>query len=303
MTDDTVPDNVLFDLYEQYIGEPEARTDVYVGFGLFFGGIALAFVGLLAFLYSGTLPAQRPPFWAWREPAYALGMVSLPMALLGILVLLPIKQRAIYVGVAGSAITFLAVVAFALIYPYSWNVKGTDYSGPVVLLYGVGLAAVLASTGAALVAHQIQQVKPGPADIEPPEEEEPEESYSDEEIRQDIADAMDSVDITWGGVEKDEGTSLSLNIDEERIDTSGMNVEAKKVKSSSTDAAVQGLKALKGGQKNTQKSTTTVDDQTSKLTELKERRRKETAEKEAAKTAGGDGIVAKFKRFLGMTGK
>ena len=28
------PDNVLFDLYERYIGEPEAETDVYLGFGL-----------------------------------------------------------------------------------------------------------------------------------------------------------------------------------------------------------------------------------------------------------------------------
>lgn len=298
MTDDSVPDNVLFDLYQQYIGEPEARTDVYVGFGLFFGGIALAFVALVLFLYSGTLPAERPPFWAWREPAYALGMVSLPTALLGILVLLPIKARAIYAGVAGSAITFLAVILFAVVYPYSWNVPGTDYSGPVVVVYGIGLAAVLASTGAALVAHQIQQVKPGPADIEPMEEEEPEESYSDEEIRRDIEDAMDDVDITWGGVEKEEGSSLSLNIDEESIDTSGMNVDAKKVRSSSTDSAVQGLKALKGGQKKTAKSTSTVDDQTSKLTELKNRRREEQAEKEAAATGNDDGLLDKIKRLL-----
>ena len=38
MTDGT-PDNVLFEWYERYIGDPETETDVYLGFALFFGGI------------------------------------------------------------------------------------------------------------------------------------------------------------------------------------------------------------------------------------------------------------------------
>lgn len=302
MDDDSVPDNILFDLYRQYIGEPDAEIDVYLGFGLFFGGIALAFVGLLAFIYSGTLTYDSFAFWDWRSPAYILGLIALPTAMLGILVLLPIDARAIYTGVAGVAITFLAVIGFAIAHPFNFNVQsGADYSIPIVLLYGVGIAAVLASTGAALVAHQIQRHKPGPADIQPMEEEEPEESYTDEEIREDIDQAMSDVDITWGGVEKNEGTSLSLNIDEESIDTSGMNVEAKKVTSSSTDAQVQGLKALKGGNKKTQKSRSTVDDQTSKLTELKKRREKEQAEKEQAATQSDTSVVNKFKRLLGMS--
>jgi hypothetical protein len=300
MSDDSVPDNVLFELYEEYIGEPDARADVYLGFGMFFAGIALATVGLLLFLWGGQFEYQTDAYWAWREPAYALGMMSLPSTLLGVIVLLPVDNRAIYSGAAGTAVTFLAVVAFALFYPNQWNVVGTDYSGPVVLVYGVGLAAVLSSTGAALVAHQISRYKPGPADIDPVEDEEPEESYSDEEIEQDIEDAMEDVDITWGGVEKHEGTSLSLNIDEESIDTSGMDVEAEKVVSStSTDDQVQGLRAMKGGQQKKESSTSTVDDQTSKLTELRERKREE--EQEAAEAAADEGIVHKFKRFLGMS--
>lgn len=296
------PDNVLFDLYREYIGEPDGRIDVYLGFGLFFAGIGLAFVGLLAFLYSGTLPYGRGQFWAWRTPAYSLGMISLPTALLGILVLLPIDARALYTGAGGAAVTFLAVIGFALVHPQNWNVQsGADYSMPIVLVYGVGLAAVLASTGAALVAHQIQRAKPSPADIQPMEEQEPEESYTDEEIERDIEEAMKDVDITWGGVEKHEGTSLSLNIDEESIDTSGMDVEAKKVtRSSSTDSQVQGLRALKGGEKKTAKSTSTVDDQTSKLTQLKQRKREEEAKK-AAKADDEGGVVTKLKRFIGLS--
>ena len=302
MTDDSVPDNVLFDLYREYIGEPDAEIDVYLGFGLFFSGIGLALLGLLAFIYSGTLVYDTNPFWAWRTPAYAMGMLALPTSLLGILVLLPIDNRAIYAGVGGTAVTFVATIAFAWAHPYRWNVDGADYSIPIVLVYGLGIAAVLASTGAALVAHQIQQHKPGPADIEPMEEEEPEETISDEEIEADIEQAMDDVDITWGGVEKHEGTSLSLNIDEESIDTSGMDVEAANVtRSSSTDNQVQGLKALKGGNKKTQKSTSTVDDQTTKLSELKKRRKEEQAEKEQAAKQSETSIIDKFKQFLGKS--
>jgi hypothetical protein len=48
------PDGYLFELYRRYIGEPEGRTDVYVGFGLFFGGIGLAVTALLLFLWAST---------------------------------------------------------------------------------------------------------------------------------------------------------------------------------------------------------------------------------------------------------
>lgn len=303
MSEDSVPDNVLFALYEEYIGEPDTRADVYMGFGVFFAGIALALVGLLIFLYGGRFEYATDSYWAWRGPAYALGMMSLPVAMLGVIVLLPIDNRAIYTGAGGTIVTFLSVVAFSIFYPEQWNVVGTDYSAPVVLVYGVGLAAVLTSMGAALVAHQIERHKPGPADIEPMEEEEPEETISDEEVEQDIEDAMSDVDITWGGVEKNEGTALSLNIDEETIDTSGMDVEADRVVSkSSTDDQVQGLRALKGGEKKTEKSTSTVDDQTSKLTELKQRRKEEEAEAaEVAEAAARESLLDKFKQFLGIS--
>jgi 2-haloalkanoic acid dehalogenase type II len=163
-----------------------------------------------------------------------------------------------------------------------------------------GIGEFLSAT---VSADEIERHKPGPADIEPMEEEEPEETISDEDIERDIEEAMSDVDITWGGVEKHEGTALSLNIDEDSIDTSGLDVEADRVVSkSSTDDQVQGLRALKGGEKKTQKSTSTVDDQTSKLTELKQRKKEEQAKAaEAAETDAKNGILSKFKRFLGIS--
>ncbi|MEF8825764.1 MAG: hypothetical protein V5A27_05410, partial [Halapricum sp.] len=287
-----------------YIGEPDDRIDVYLGFGLFFAGIAIAFVGLVLFLYGGQFEYQTDSYWIWHRPAYALGMMSLPTTLLGVILLLPVDNRAIYSGTVGTAITYVSVVAFAAFYPDNWNVVGTDYSMQVVLVYGLGLAAVLASTAAALVAHQIERAKPGPADIEPVEEEEPEESYTDEEIQRDIEEAMEDVDITWGGIERTEGQSLKLNLEEEGFDFSGMQVEASKtISSTSTDDQVQGLKALKGGEKKTATSESTVNDQTTKLNELKQRRKEEQeqAAATAAEGGSGEGLWARLKRFLGLS--
>jgi len=300
--EEDLPDNVLFELYRQYIGEPDDRIDVYLGFGLFFGGIALAGLGLIMFLGGFLFAFESDPFWLFREIAFGMGMMAVPTLLLGILVLLPVDNRVIYAGAAGTAITFVAVIGFSILYPYNFNVEGAQYTAHVVVSYAVGMALVLVSTASALVAHQIERAKPGPADIEPMEEPEPTESYSDEEIRQDIESAMDDVDITWGGVEKNEGTSLSFNLEEEGYDFSGMQVEATKVTSSSTtDDQVQGLKAMKGGEKQTDTSTSTVDDQTTKLNELR-KKRKEDQEKAEAATAtnsvGSVGIIERLKRLL-----
>jgi hypothetical protein len=143
-----------------------------------------------------------------------------------------------------------------------------------MFVYGVGLTALLASTGGALVAYHVERARPGPADIQGVEDEDGDE-FSDEDIQRDIEEAMEGVDITWGGVERHEGTSLKLNPDMDDIDTSGMNVEAKRVHSSGVDDQVLSLQGLKGGEAKSNRSTTTVDDQTSRLQELRQRQQEE----------------------------
>ncbi|MCU4718477.1 DUF7139 domain-containing protein [Halapricum hydrolyticum] len=297
-SDEDLPDNVLFELYRQYIGEPDDQIDVYLGFGLFFGGIALAAFGLVFFLTGAAFEHGSDTFWLFREIAFSMGMLSVPTLLLGVLVLLPVDARAVYTGLLGTVITVVAVGGFAYLYPWEFNVEGAEYTIHVVLAYAIGMALVLVSTGAALVAHQIERAKPSPADIEPMEEPEPTESYTDEEIRQDIEEAMSDVDITWGGVERHEGQSLTLDMGDADYDLSGMDVDAERItSSSSTDTQVQGLKALKGGEKKTATSTSTVDDQTTKLNELRQRRKEEQQSK--AVTESSEGLFAKIKAFLG----
>jgi hypothetical protein len=269
-------ENRLFEWYEQYIGEPDARTDVYLGFGLFFGGIALGVLALLLFFWGSVAEPRTAPYFARIGPAYTLGMISLPAAMLGIVVLLPVEKKARYAAGAGAAINLLAVVWFNVAYPADWNGYGADYTMQVVSLYAMGLTVVVGATGAALVAHQLARVKPAPSEIDPVEEEDPEESYTDAEIEQDIEDAMDGVDLSWGGVEKREGRSISFNTDTE-IDASGLDVEAESTRSTGVDSQVQGLKQMKGGEKKTATSESTVDDQTAKLKELREQKRKDEA--------------------------
>ena len=280
-------DEYLFDLYRRYVGEPEDRTDVYLGFGLFLGGIALAAVSLVLFLWSSSLEPRSAAYFTWVEPAYIVGMVSLPVLMMGIVVLLPSERRVLYASMGGLAITIAAAIGFWIAYPEDW-LFGNDYTVVVVATYAVGLAAITASTGAALIAHYLDMAKQAGGIAQPGgDEDEPEESYTDEEIRSDIDDAMEGVELSWGGVERSDNTKLRFS--DQEFEGAKISLEGKKTRSSGVDSQVAGLKGLKGGDKKTTTSSTTVDDQTQKLKELREKQRVE----ELA-TAPEDDLVSKL---------
>lgn len=297
---DTLPDNKLFDLYEQYIGEPDAQTDVYLGFGLFFVAIAFAVIGFALFLWAGLLEAGSDPYWTRRVFGFSLGMLSIPAAMLSVVVLLPVEKRAVYSAAAGMAICLLAVAVFVSVYPSNWNVQGaTDYSIQTTAVYAVGMTVITASTGAALIAHQLAQVKPHPSEIEAVEEDEVEESISEEEIEQDIESAMEGVEMSWGGVEKQESKRLSFST-EDSFEAANVDVEAETTRQSgSVDAQVSGLKALKGGDTKTATSSSTVDDQTSKLNELRQRKQEEDATEDDGGVIADIGLVDRIRGLLG----
>ncbi|MFC7114493.1 hypothetical protein ACFQH2_05350 [Natronoarchaeum sp. GCM10025703] len=79
---DTLPDNKLFDLYEQYIGEPDAQTDVYLGFGLFFIGVALAVIAAVTFIGGVTAFGYREgSYFVFANAAFVAALLSLPLLL------------------------------------------------------------------------------------------------------------------------------------------------------------------------------------------------------------------------------
>ena len=277
MTDDT-DDGRLFEWYRAYIGEPDREVDVYLGFALFFAGIGF---GIAAFVIGAigqlTGAGGASADFIYREAAIATGMLALPATLSSVVVLLPVSKRAVYGAAAGSAITLVGLGGFIWAYPYQWaRPPGPTYSVQVLFIYGLGLAALLAATGGALVTYHIDRAKPRPGDFTA-EDEESGEEVTDEQIEQDIESAMEDVDLTWGGVERTEGSDLKIRPSEGEVDmdVQGMDVEADRVHRSSVDDQVEGLAMVKGGQKTTDRSASTVDDQTDKLAELRKQKREE----------------------------
>ena len=302
---DPYPDNWLFDLYRKYIGEPEDETDVYLGFGLFFGGIALAGLALLLFLWSGTFEFRTDPYFVRAGPAYAMGMLSVPVVLLGVVILLPIEDRARNAAVAGTAVTALAVGLFLWAYPLAWmSTFGTDYTVAIVALYALGLTVVVGSTAAALIANQLERATPPTFEeveaMRVEKQTQEEETWTEEEIRQDIEDAMAATDINWGGVEPSDTRELNIKMDETEVDTTGMTLDPDRTRMDGVDRQVAGLKQLKGiEEKKTTASDSTVDEETRALNELKRQKQQGEAPDEPLPAAGEEGLIDRFRNMLG----
>ncbi|QSW98824.1 DUF7139 domain-containing protein [Haloterrigena alkaliphila] len=295
MSAEQSPDGYLFDLYRRYIGEPEDRTDVYVGFGLFLGGIGLAIIALLLFMWSSTFEARSAGHITWAEPAYGIVMIALPLLMLGIVVLLPSDGRVLYTSLAGVAITAVAVGGFLYAYPDDWNGYGADYTAQIVAVYAVGLAGITASTGAALIAHYLDMAKRVEA-VEVGEEDEADD-VTDADVRSDIDEAMEDVELSWGGVQKTEHKRLNFSNDDFEEVSVDSDAGTKTTRSTGVDAQVAGLKGLKGGETKKTTSSATVDNQTAKLKELREQQRAE--ELATADDDGGlSGLLERFRQLL-----
>jgi hypothetical protein len=291
-------ENLLLGWYRQYVGVPEAERTVYGGFGLFFGGIGLALIGIVIFLASATLPADDLFRYTLREIAGAAGAVGLPALLLGVTVLLPVDRKAVYAAAAGTAICLVGVGLFSASYPYAWNVAGADRSGQVVAVYAAGIVTVIAATGAALVGHHIDRASTTTERVVEREvggTVERGETITDDQVRRDIDEAMADSDISWGGVEKTKTKRLKLNTAEvDGIDSSNVDdVEATTVRSEgrNVDDAVTAMKGLRGGETKQARSTQTTDDQTAALQALREKQAAEDL-------ASDDGVVDRLRNIF-----
>ena len=285
----------LFAYYRRYVGDPDRAIDVYAGFGLFFAGIALGLIGVVVFMYSATLPPEELSTYAVQEVAAVAAAIGLPALLFGVVVLLPVDRRMLYLAGVGTAITLVAVGLFSRTYPYNWNVStATDYSAQVVAVYTVGLVAVIAATGGALVAHRAEQATgeatgtgDGAADAAAGASDDEGETVTDAEVRADIERELEDAELTWGGVERSETRRLQLDtsaIDDVDVDTEKLAGSATETRTTTgtVEDAVSNLKGLQGGEKKTASGEGT-DDQAAALRELREQKRQnEAAAEEAA---------------------
>lgn len=288
MSDSSEEANPLLGYYRRYIGDPDRTVDVYAGFGLFFVGLGLGVVGVAVFLYSATLPPNTIPMYSVREVAAVAAALGLPGLLLGVVVLLPVDRRMLYLGGAGSAVTVVAIGWFVTVYPYDWNVpEPPDYSAQVVALYSVGLVAVIAATGAALVAHRVEQATDtvtvdsdsAAVDHASGSDDDSTETVTDEAVRADIERELDKTELTWGGVERSKGRQLQLDtsaVDDADIDPGTLSGSATETRTTSgtVNDAVSQLAGLQGGTQNTASGEST-DDQADALRALREQQRAE----------------------------
>jgi hypothetical protein len=287
MSMDRTPDNVLFEWYARYIGDPETETDVYLGFALFFGGIALGAIGIVVFLLAAAVSGPNSTAFALREVAVVAAASGLPVFLLGVVVLLPGDERMTYAALGGLGVCLLAVGVFVATYPMNWNYGSPDYSAEGIAIYAVGLVAVVGATGAALVGHQVQRAAPAAAEggatasggsSAGTGSASTDDSVSEEDVRRDIDEAMADAELSWGGVERSETRRLEFDTpDTSDVDGASLgDVEATTVRSSGSDVddALSNLRKLQGREQNTD-SSSGVDDQTAALTELRKQQQAE----------------------------
>lgn len=291
---DSTADNPLMGYYRRYVGDPDRTIDVYAGFGLFFAGIALGIAGVVVFLYSATLPQNTLSTYAVREVAAVAGAVGLPALLFGVVVLLPVDRRMLYLAGVGTAITLGGTGLFVWAYPYNWNVvPSPDYSAQVVAVYTLGLVAVIAATGGALVAHRVEQasgVAGGAAGGAGGEaggagsggdsaSSGDGETVTEADVRADIERELEDAELTWGGVERSETRRLELNtsvVDDVDVDTEKLAGSATETRTTSgtVNDAVSELKGLQGGDAKTASGEGT-DDQAAALRELREQQQQQ----------------------------
>ena len=280
-TESDPPDNVLFSVYEQYIGDPESQTEVYLGFGLFFAGVTCALLGLALFVGSVFQYGLREPgYFAIAQPAYVLGLVSPPLALLGVVVLLPVRPRMTVAATGGTVVIAVATVVFVFSYPAQWFEFGPRNTLAVVGMYAAGLSIVTAATGSALVGHRVEQAQTTvreESSVEPNEDSQPTLT----EVEADIDDAMGEVELTWGGVEKEDHRRLEFTEDFADDASGSIDVEAERtVDPRGVDEQVEGLRQLKGSEPAAETSGSGVDDQAAALTELRQQQNDSSDEEE-----------------------
>ncbi|HEX9816339.1 MAG TPA: hypothetical protein VGB18_05115, partial [Candidatus Thermoplasmatota archaeon] len=144
--------------YEDRLGAPQSRGELYTGFFLIIAGFILAIVGVAVFLVSG--PETTADNAGWRATGGLLAALGPPAILMGISVTLPTKWSMRVLDAIGILVCIVAAGGFVFLFPYNWNAgsHGEVWAAP---LYILGLAALLASTISSLIGYYVARATAG----------------------------------------------------------------------------------------------------------------------------------------------
>ncbi|MDY6819068.1 MAG: DUF1508 domain-containing protein [Halobacteriales archaeon] len=138
MAQQSLTDDPLVGLYARYVGEPESRESVY-GYWIFIVGYLVSLAGIAVFL-GGPASTSTDAFF-YREIAIVMAAVGLPIALLGIVLMLPVRRRGIQIAILGSIASIVAIGVFTTIYPDQWAI-GDATSTLIIGVYAAGVGSI-----------------------------------------------------------------------------------------------------------------------------------------------------------------
>jgi hypothetical protein len=265
------PGAIFRKIYRQFIGPIEDRREVYLGFGLFFIGVGLVLVSIVAFLWSTTYSNVEPIKYVFREIAVTAGASGIPIVLLSTAVLLPVSRRVDLIGTGGVVACFLATAQFVAVYPRAtaWN----QNSSLIVSVYAIGAIIVLTAAGTALSGYRIEMVAnattaqestaDGTENETDTDTASDSEEISDERVERQIESAMAAAELNWGGVERDDGQTLQFTANEDEYDARNVTkAGVKESRGGSVDDAVEGLQGLRGDKRKTESGSDTSEQAT-----------------------------------------
>ena len=296
-------DALLHEWHRRFIGPVTDSRAVYAGFALFFAGVGLVVVSIATFLWSTTTDPAGTFKFVLREFAVLTGATGIPTILLGVTVLLPVSRRIDAVAAAGVAGCLVAAARFTQVYPDAWYPNAS----PVVGLYAVGAVVVVATAGTALSGYHAEQAgrriareqldQRGDGDGGDTGGSSGSDAVTDEQVQADIDEAMSGAEVNWGGVERDSGRSITIRSpdDAEFEAADADSIQATESRGESVDAAVEGLRGLRGEGTKTASSSSGTDEQANALAELQAtREQSEIAENDT------ETLLDRVKSLLGL---
>ena len=138
------PDSVFYGVYDKYVGEARTKPQVY-GYWVFVLGLlaAIAAAGVTA---VGLSVDVGVPAAALEEIVIVLAGCAAVGLLLGAVLQLPLRRRAVYTAVLGSVISLASLGFFFRLYPRGWALSNAASQGvAAAYIAGLGIVAVVAA--------------------------------------------------------------------------------------------------------------------------------------------------------------
>lgn len=206
----------LENAYDSVFQGRSSKGQLYTGFYLFLGGVALGLAAIVLLFIAD----QQGNQYDWRKAAFVVAELAGAILFFGVFWTLPTKRPMRIASSIGLLLCLVATVLFWFHYPVHFNVAGSgqdDYTALDVGLYALGLAILLAGTFTSLIGYYVDRVSgaaaargSGELDVSASEYQ---YDIPDSVIEKDIELAMRRYKYAWGeGAGSTSRTGIEINV-------------------------------------------------------------------------------------------